>query len=383
MKRFQFEFPTKKFAKNFQKILFLLNPWKIIFILIFLYCIFTLANNNWDPMSFVLVGKQFDPALGVKELGYDGQFAYQIAKDPLNASRYLDVPAYRYQRILYPIIVFLLSFGNDAIIPWLLILVNVFSLVIGTLATEKILSKYGHSRWYALAYGAFSGLILSVRLNLTEPLAFALVQWGVLYFIRNKLWKSLPFFALAALTRELTLLFAAASVITLWASKQYRKGILWGFGAILPFAVWQVYLKTWFGDWGIGSGGARASSFEWIPFRGWWGYPQNDPSIFFLLSIFILLVALIPAMVGLIVSMKVILKGNYGLGVWILLLNAIIFPFLPTSNVLNLPGLIRITIGLVIAYLDFGAIESSQRALRYSQLWLLLLVFGEGLIAIF
>lgn len=373
---------NKKEIGGIKKIINIIHPWVIVALFSFLYCLFTLQQNNWDPMSFVLVGNQFDPNQGVREMGYDGQFAYQIAKDPSNAFPFLDVPAYRYQRILYPIIVFVLSLGNVAFVPWLLILVNLFSLVLGTLATEKILLKYGHSRWYAIAYGSFAGLILSLRLNLTEPLAFALVQWGVLYFDRGKLWKSLPFFALAALTRELTLLFAAASVMTLWASKQYPKGILWGFGTIFPFAVWQVYLKIWFGEWGIGSGGARASSFELIPFRGWWGYANNDSSIFLLLSIFVLLVALIPATVGVFISLKAILKGNYGFGVWILLLNAIIFPFLPTSNVLNLPGLIRITIGLVIGFLNFGAIETSHRALRYSQLWLLLLVFGEGIIAI-
>ncbi len=333
-------------------------------------------------MSFVLVGKQYDPALGVKEMGYDGQFAYQIAKEPKNAPPYLDVPAYRYQRILYPMIVNVLSFGNDNLIPWLLILVNLISLVLGTIATEQILSTKGYSKWFAIAYGFFTGLFLSLRLNLTEPLAFALVQWGVLNFIRNKLWKSLPFFALAALTRELTLVFAAASVFTLWTSKKYKKGIIWGFGAILPFAIWQVYLKIWLGDWGLGSGGASASSFELIPFRGWWGYPHNDLRLFFLLSVFVLLVALIPAVIGIFISMKAIFKRNYGFGVWMLLLNAIIFPFLPTSNVLNLPGLIRITIGLVAAYINFGALESSKRVLWYSQLWLILLVFGEGLLAI-
>jgi uncharacterized RDD family membrane protein YckC len=72
-----------------------------------------------------------------------------------------------------------------------------------------------------------------------------------------------------------------------------------------------------------------------------------------------------------------------GLGVWILLLNALIFPILPSSTVLNMPGLVRITIGLLVAFLDYGAIESSRRALLYSQLWLFLLAFGEGLIAFY
>jgi hypothetical protein len=106
------------------------------------------------------------------------------------------------------------------------------------------------------------------------------------------------------------------------------------------------------GEWGVNSGGARASSFELIPFRGWWGYPHTDPKIFILLSIFILLIALIPAMIGLVVGLKALWKGQHGLEVWILLFNAMIFPILPTSNVLNLPGLLRITIGLVLAVLN-------------------------------
>ncbi|MHB0967402.1 MAG: hypothetical protein ACYC36_13215, partial [Bellilinea sp.] len=74
--------------------------------------------------------------------------------------------------------------------------------------------------------------------------------------------------------------------------------------------------------------------------------------------------------------------GRLAPGVWILLLNALLFPFLPTSTVLNLPGLARITIGLMVAALDYGALESSRRALLYSQMWLFWLVFGEGIMAV-
>ena len=246
---------------------------------------------------------------------------------------------------------------------------------------KKYLIAHNHSRWYALTYGAFAGLLLSLRLDLTEPLGFALIQWGVLYFDRGRIWRSLPFFALAALTRELTLFFAAACVISLWVNKRYVSSISWGFLSVLPFGLWQVYLRLWLGEWGVSSGGASASSFELIPFHGWWGYLSNDLKIFFLLSIFILFVSLIPAIAGLITSLKSIIIGKRGFGVWILLFNSIIFPFLPTSNVLNLPGLLRITAGLMVAVVDFGAIESSKRALRYSQLWLILLVFGEGFIS--
>ena len=118
-----------------------LKPWILIALFSGSYCIYTLMINNWDPMVFVMVGSQFDPTQGVAELGYDGQFAYQIAKDPANAAPFLDEPAYRYQRILYPILAHVFAFGNTEVIPWLLIIINIISLVLGTYATEKIFNR--------------------------------------------------------------------------------------------------------------------------------------------------------------------------------------------------------------------------------------------------
>ncbi len=360
-----------------------IKPWIIILAFTVGYCIFTLAKNAWDPMSFVMIGKQFDPANGVLEIGYDGQFAYQIAKDPANAALYLDVPAYRYQRILYPLLAHLLSLGNDHAIPWVLIAINVISIVLGTLATEKLLADHGFSRWYALAYGGFAGFLLSLRLDLTEPLAFALVQWGVLLMDRKKLWQSLPLFALAALCRELALFFTFASFIFLFVNGQKWKSLLWGFGAVLPFGLWQVFLRIWLGNWGIKSGGFFSSPFEIIPYRGVWGYHDKESYLFVFLTLMVVCISLLPSAAAIFTSVRMLFKGRFGLGVFILLLNAIIFPFLPTSNILNLPGLVRMTIGLMVACLDFGAIESSKRALIYSQIWLFLLLFGDGLIAVY
>jgi hypothetical protein len=359
-----------------------LRPWLVILVLASAYCAVTLANNAWDPMAFVLIGKQYDPLHGSLQAGYDGQFAYQIALNPGGAAPTLDVPAYRYQRILYPLLARVLALGNPAAIPWMLILINLASLVLGTIATEKILAEHGFSRWCALVYGAFAGMLLALRLDLTEPLAFALVQWGVLFFERGKHWHSLPLFALAALTRELTLMFAAACALALLMRSSRRNAAAWGMAALLPFALWQVFLSFWLGEWGLQSGGAQASAFELIPYHGWWGYPSADLRLFVLLSLVVLLIALLPSAAAIIASLRALWQGRYGPGVWMLLLNALIFPFLPASNVLNLPGLVRMTIGLVVAVIDFGALESSRRALMYSQLWLVLLAFGEGFMAV-
>lgn len=359
------------------------RPWLVIGLLASAYCLFTLMQHTWDPLSFVLIGRQFDPAHGVLELGYDGQFVYQIAINPAGAAPFLDVPAYRYQRILYPLLGRALALGNPLLIPWMLIFINLASLVLGTLAAEKVMVDHGCSRWYALAYGAFAGLWLSLRLDLTEPLAFALVMWGVLYFERAKIWRSMPLCALAALGRELTLLFAAAFVISLWLDGRRCTALVWGLGAVLPFGLWQIFLRLWLLEWGVQSGGYLATSFELIPFRGWWGYPVYDGAMFVLLSLVVLLMALLPASAAIVASLRALWKGRLGPGVWILLLNALIFPFLPSSTMLNLPGLVRIMTGLMAAVLIYGALESSRRALLYSPLWLLLLLFGEGWIAVY
>jgi len=361
----------------------LIRPWMVVLLLAGLYCLATLAAKNWDPMSFVLIGRQYDPVRGTERLGYDGQFAYQIAVDPSGAPDKLDIPAYRYQRILYPMAVRLLGLGNPSLIPWMMILINIISVTLGTLATELILTAHGRNRWFALVYGLFAGQMLSLRLDLTEPLAFMLAQWGVLYFDRKHYGWSGMWFALAGLTRELTLLFPAACALSLLVQDRNWRGAVWGLLTALPFALWQVFLRFWLGSWGVSSGGAFASSFEIIPYRGWWGYHTPETDIFILFSIFVLLVALIPATAGIATGVRKLWQGRRGTGVFILLINSLIFPFLPTSNVLNPPGLIRVVIGLTAAVLDYGAMEGSGKALRFSLLWLFLLAFGEGLVAVY
>src|SRR4051812_38862879 len=45
-------------------------------------------------------------------IGYDGQFAYFLALDFRNARAYMDMPGYRYARILYPLTARLLAAGD-------------------------------------------------------------------------------------------------------------------------------------------------------------------------------------------------------------------------------------------------------------------------------
>jgi hypothetical protein len=352
-----------------------LRPWQVVALCVLLYVMLTLARYDWDPMSFVIIGEAFDPGVANGSLGYDGQFAYQIARNPLEGWRYVDVPAYRYQRILYPMLARALSLGLPDLLPWVLILINLVALPAGTALSETILLEHGNSRWYALTYGLYVGLLMPVRLNLTEPLAYLLVQAGVLAFSRRRRRISGVAFALAALTREVTLLFPIGTACHMLSQRRWREAVKWASLAGAPFAVWQIVLRLWLGEWGVGSGGALSTPFEWIPFRGWWMMASFNLRAFLLMSLLVVPLALAPALLSLISTVRSLARGQGSPATWSLLTNAAVFPFLPTSNVLLPLGLARTTAGLVVAVLNFGACRRNRRALNYALLWIASVVF--------
>jgi len=138
--------------------------------------------NSADPKVFVTIGTCYSSCEGFKgscpvgtSNGYDGQYAYYIARDPANAAPCQDVAAYRYQRILLPILGWLLAVGVENWIPLAFVVINLTALVGSTALLERLLIEQGVSRWYALVYGLFVGVFMGVRLSTTEPLAYGLV----------------------------------------------------------------------------------------------------------------------------------------------------------------------------------------------------------------
>ncbi len=347
--------------------------WICAFISCF-YLVFIIATNTWDPMSLIRVGGHFDPRIGGQEMGYDGQFAYQIARDPMNGWQYVDLPSYRYQRILYPVVSMLLSFGNDALLPWVMILINLVSIIMGVYLLEKILVHYGQSRWPAISYGLFIGTLMSLRLCLNEPLAYALAIGGTYLYIRGRLTSSAICLGLAVLTKEVTILFAAAFIIYL-LFRSTRSGIFFGLLACIPFLLWKIVLFTWFHDWGLSAGGAMATTFEWLPYAGWWKLANVTLSGFLTISVLIVPLVIIPSILAIYISVRKFLSHQVDEFTLLLFFTAILIPFLPSSNILDPLGVSRALMGLVIAWLVFGARNQSKRILNYCYLFALTGIF--------
>jgi len=353
-----------------KQLTFLRTPTAITAIVCLIFVGLVLAQNRGDPLAFAVLGTKFSQGIPTGTAGYDGQFAYQIALSPAHAAPYIDVPAYRYQRILYPLLARWLALGNPALIPWSLIAVNLLAIGAGTYATARILSALGVSRWFALGYGLYGGQFLVLRTDLNEALAQALVQLAALAWLKKRWgWMTL-LFALAALTKETTLIFAAAfGLYFLWKRNWRAAGMLALAG--VPFAAWQVILWRWFGAFGIGSGGEGATAFSAVPLGGWLWMAGVSVAAFALVSLVVVPLSIFPALAGLWLSARCLGAKLVHPFVLALLLNSAVMLFLPASTVREPAAMVRLTQGLAASMLLFGGLVKSRRVLLYSQLWIL------------
>jgi hypothetical protein len=330
-------------------------PTLIVLLIALLYVGAVLINNGGDPMSFVT---------------YDGHFAYQIALRGSQAAPFLDVPAYRYQRILYPLLSRIISLGQAGLVPWVLIGVNITAIVGGTWAIEKLLIHFGVSHWYALIYGLYGGNFVALRTNLTEPLAYTLVALAILAWEKEHRWWAVIAFSLAVLTKEVTLIFAVAYAIHALIQREWR----WAAALVataLPYATYQLVLWAWLGSPGIGSGGAGATPFSPIPLAGWLSIINVNMTAFLLVSLMVVPISVLPSLAGIGLSLRQLLTGRHHPIIYSLLLNSIAILFLPNSTFREGAAMIRLTEGVMLSMVLYGALVKSGRVLNYSILWII------------
>jgi hypothetical protein len=354
------------------------SPWQVVGLVFLLYIGVVLHLNQWDPMALVRVGTRFDPGLESGTLGYDGQFSWQIARQPLEGWAYTDKASYRYQRILYPALAGLISLGNERAIPWALIAINLAAVVAGTFVTGRILRHFGASPWYGLVYGLNVGMLMAVRLDLNEPLAFLCFQAGVLASVRKRWIAGAAAFGLAALAKEVTLVLIAGYALYLVLSRKWRLLLPWTLIAVGPFLAWQAILRIWLGDFGFDSGGRFATGFQLVPLKGWWSLAYFDLRWFAVMSLLLVPLVILPSLLALWVSFQDVIRRPIDPTTLAVLTQSLAVVFLPSSNILDPLGVSRFLIGLIAALLTYGAYRQSPRILRYTQLWLLTTAFLIG-----
>ena len=134
----------------------------------------------------------------------------------------------------------MLSLGQEPLISWAFVLINLIALVGGTFLLEDLLTAEKARRWYALTVGLFVGLVMAVRLSTSEPLAYGLVIAGIWCGERKHPWLAAILLALAGLAKETTGLFAAGYLLYFALNRRWRDALRLGLIVGVPFVVWQI-----------------------------------------------------------------------------------------------------------------------------------------------
>jgi hypothetical protein len=233
-----------------------------------------LHTYHGNTTGFVLFG-QYDarwihPPHGApinSPFGYDGQFFYLQATDPLllhdatlAAFRGPGGEAFRMQRMAYPALAALLAAGQRSAIPWALLALNLIVVLAITLAFGLYARGRGWSGWWALAVGLEAGFLTGTLRDLSDPLACASMLGGLMLWQRRRPRGAAVLLSVAVLAREPMLLavagVAAEAALRWWRGRGEPESALraivraaWPV-VLVPvgaYLAWQAYVSVRYG----------------------------------------------------------------------------------------------------------------------------------------
>ncbi len=228
-----------------------------------IYGVFLLARlsvHGFEPSYFVIAGTNYYDAPsahpGLKVVrdgpGYDGQFYYRLAINPLSKKIVgdcirFDSPAYLQQRILFPLLGWIVSLGNPEVVPWALILLNYAGLcAIAYFGALLAQSAARHAAW-GLVLALYPGFIFSFSRDLTEIVASAFLLAGLFMMRESRGALAAACFSLSVLARETTLIVPSVVLLTSarrgrtrgWVSRTLCYAI-----PLAVYAMWRMHLNS-------------------------------------------------------------------------------------------------------------------------------------------
>lgn len=219
--------------------------------------------------------------------GYDGQYFYRQALDPLATDErvdgiVLDRPAYRSSRITYPALVWVLSLGGQrTLVWWMMPFVNAACVGILGWAGASVARRSGKPSTLGLLVPAVPGMIVGLAYNLSEPLEAALVVGALLCAARQRSLVAALLLSAAVLTRESALVVPAAFLgsLAVWPVRRHlpsfagewkrRPSLLCG---LLPLASWvgmRLFMEQHWENAArpIDDGADSIDHLQWLPFQ--------------------------------------------------------------------------------------------------------------------
>jgi hypothetical protein len=232
-----------------------------------LVAIALLAPRGFDPSAFLLLGDRYvdqsalpSPARALRNAsGFDGQFYYRLAIDPFARAEQVsgirfDFPAYRAQRIGYPVLAWAFSLGEPSRAAAALFAVNLLAVLL-LAAVAAWLVRAGELSWAGCALiCGWPGFLVSLTHDTSEIVQSVLLLAALACFLKERRgWYALLAFC-ALMTRETALpilggIALAETVRALRSAEAPRAGRI---GLVLaPLVAWGVWwaINAWrFGD---------------------------------------------------------------------------------------------------------------------------------------
>ena len=129
--------------------------------------------------------------------------------------------SYRYTRIGYPLLAWLVSLGQHRLVPIALVAINLLAVAAMAYLGGMFARDSGRHALWGLAFAAYFGLVISVGRDTAEPLAEACMLGGLLAYRRagspgpTRMYiLTAALFTFGAITRETILLAPAAIAVT-------------------------------------------------------------------------------------------------------------------------------------------------------------------------
>ncbi len=182
--------------------------------------------------------------------GYDGQFFYFITWDPLmtqylfapGVERIVDDPVFRYRRIAYPVLTKIFSLNQPYLFPTVMMLLLIAGSTILSFFIARIASIQGWNPWSGLLAVLIPGIWFSLSVATPEPLAAAFLGAGFFLTLQKRYMPAAILFALAALTRESTIVFIVIIAIFEFLKQRKLPSSLILIGSIVPYLAWRLYV---------------------------------------------------------------------------------------------------------------------------------------------
>ncbi|MGK7881862.1 MAG: AZOBR_p60025 family cell surface glycopolymer formation protein [Crocosphaera sp.] len=224
----------------------------VVVIIVVLYFYFIKFDGNITgffrigsilPLSPFLVPE--NTLIYQEEIGYDGQQFLSLALDPFlqnpETINSLDHPIYRYRRILYPLLSYILAFGNRTLIPYIMVGINALSIIVIVGITNLYFKSDNVSKFQSLFTLCIPGIWMVLSLG-TADLFSSVFLIASFYCYRYEKYKlTALFISLGCLTRETLLIVWFALFLTSLIQKRFKQinYLLYG---LIPPILWTVYI---------------------------------------------------------------------------------------------------------------------------------------------